>query len=130
MPKRNMAEDKIDQNMKDRQEQHKQETTENRVQETEPIKESPNVYETRIDKDYQEGFMPSAHQKVLAGFIKAVGGVGQEGEINLQRQVLDVMKLSRSSVLRVIPYLVKYGYIRYEARPLKHCSYVKIIKGV
>ena len=128
MPKRNMAENKIDKNMSDRKEQHKQETLENRAQETES--NNSLIYETRIDKDYQEGYMPSAHQKVLKGFIQAVGGVGQEGEINLQRQVLDVMKLSRSSVLRVIPYLVKYGYIHYEARPLKHCSFVKIIKGV
>ena len=130
MPRRNMAE-KIDKNMIERKEQHKKETPKSRVQKTESNnKTTASAADSRIDRDYQAGFMPSAHQKVLAGFVQAVGGVGKEGEINLQRQVLDQINMSRSSVLRVIPFLVKYGYIRYEARPLRHCSYVSIIKGV
>ena len=129
MPRRNMAE-KINKNMTERKEQHKKETPKSRVQKGESNKEAVTSVSSRIDRDYQAGFIPSAHQKVLVGFIGAVGGVGKSGEINLQRQVLDVVGMSRSSVLRVIPFLVKYGYIHYEARPLRHCSYVSIIKGV
>ena len=81
---------------------------------------------SRNDRAYSEGIMPAEHQKVYNGFKFALGEE-TEGEIVLQR-VLDNIGMSRAAVLRIIPYLEKYEYIRYESRPKKHCVLVSILK--
>ena len=70
--------------------------------------------------------MPAEHQKVLNG-LKAALGEELEGDIILQR-VLDSIGMNRSAVLRIIPYLEKYEYIRYVSKPKEHCVSVSILK--
>lgn len=81
---------------------------------------------SRNDRAYAGGIMPAEHQKVLNG-LKAALGEELEGDIILQR-VLDSIGMNRSAVLRIIPYLEKYGYIRYVSKPKEHCVSVSILK--
>ena len=82
---------------------------------------------SRNEKIYEEGLMPATHQKLLNGFLTALKGE-TKGELILQR-VLEVVGMSRSSALKVIQYLEKYGYVIYEAKPKEHRIYVEILKG-
>lgn len=82
---------------------------------------------SRNEKIYEEGLMPATHQKLLNGFLTALKGE-TKGELILQR-VLEVVGMSRSSALKIIEYLEKYGYVRYEAKPKEHRIYIEILKG-
>ena len=79
---------------------------------------------SRTERAYESGLVPAEHQRVLNGF-KAALGDATEGEVILQR-VLDDIGMLRPSVLRIIKYLVRYGYITYE--PRNHHVYVTILK--
>ena len=81
---------------------------------------------SRNDRAYAEGIMPAEHQRVFNG-LKVALGEESEGDIILQR-VLDSIGMNRSAVLRIIPYLEKYGYIRYVSKPKEHCVSVSILK--
>ena len=81
---------------------------------------------SRNDKAYQSGLVPAEHQKVYNGFKEALGDEIC-GDLVLQR-VLDNIGMCRAAVLRIIPYLEKYGYIKYEAKPRQHCVSVTILK--
>lgn len=81
---------------------------------------------SRNDRAYAEGIMPAEHQRVFNG-LKVALGEESEGDIILQR-VLDSIGMNRSAVLRIIPYLEKYGYIRYVPKPKEHCVSVSILK--
>ena len=81
---------------------------------------------SRSDKAYQAGLIPAEHQKVYNGFKEALGD-DLSGDLVLQR-ILDDIGMCRTAVLRIIPYLEKYGYIKYEAKPRQHCVYVTILK--
>lgn len=81
---------------------------------------------SRNDKAYKAGFVPAEHQRVYNGFRDALGD-DRSGDLVLQR-VLDEIGMSRTAVLRIIPYLEKYGYIRYEAKARQHCVSVTILK--
>ena len=76
---------------------------------------------------YEEGMMPPAHQRVYNGLRDAVGGVGKSGTIILQR-VCEDTGTSRTNVLRIVKYLERYGFVRYEARPKQHCSFVEVLR--
>ena len=79
---------------------------------------------SRTERAYESGLVPAEHQRVLNGF-KAALGDATEGEVILQR-VLDDIGMLRPSVLRIIKFLVRYGYIAYE--PRNHHVYVAILK--
>jgi len=81
---------------------------------------------SRNDRAYAEGIMPAEHRRVFNG-LKVALGEESEGDIILQR-VLDSIGMNRSAVLRIIPYLEKYGYIRYVPKPKEHCVSVSILK--
>ena len=81
---------------------------------------------SRSDRAYAEGIMPAEHRRVFNG-LKVALGEESEGDIILQR-VLDSIGMNRSAVLRIIPYLEKYGYIRYVPKPKEHCVSVNILK--
>ena len=81
---------------------------------------------SRNDRAYAEGIMPAEHRRVFNG-LKVALGEESEGDIILQR-VLDSIGMNRSAVLRIIPYLEKYGYIRYVSKPKEHCVSVSILK--
>lgn len=80
-----------------------------------------------VIRAYDEGMVPPAHQRVYNGLRDAVGGVGKSGIVILQR-VCENTGTSRTNVLRVIKYLEQYGFLKYEARPKEHCSFVSILK--
>lgn len=80
-----------------------------------------------VIRAYDEGMVPPAHQRVYNGLRDAVGGVGKSGIVILQR-VCENAGTSRTNVLRVIKYLEQYGFLKYEARPKEHCSFVSILK--
>ena len=80
-----------------------------------------------IERAYDEGMVPPAHQRVYNGLCNAVGGVGKSGIVIMQR-ICENTKTSRTNVLRVIKYLERYGFLKYEARPKEHCSFVEILR--
>ncbi len=82
---------------------------------------------SRNEKIYTSGLMPAEHQKLLKGFRTALDGE-TKGELIFQK-VLDLVGISRTSALKMIPYLEKYGYLKYEAKPREHKVYVEILKA-
>ena len=60
--------------------------------------------------------------------IKIALGEDTQGEIIFQR-VLDLVKMHRASALKVVKYLEKYGYLKYEPNPKEHRVYVEILKN-
>mgnify|MGYP007069927741 CR=1 FL=1 len=82
---------------------------------------------SRNEKIYESGLMPAEHQKLLKGFIMALSGE-TTGELIFQR-VLEEVGISRPSALKMISYLERYGYMKYEAKPREHQIYVEILKG-
>ena len=79
---------------------------------------------SRTEKAYEDGMMPVEHQRLYNGFKKALEDA-TSGELILQR-VLDDVGMFRASALRIVKFLVKYGYIEYEAR--NHHIFVRILK--
>ena len=81
---------------------------------------------SRNEKIYQEGLIPAEHLKVYKGFKEALEAEGS-GELILQR-IVEKIGMSRTSILKIIPFLEKYGYIKYESRPREHRIFVEILK--
>ena len=73
---------------------------------------------SRNEKIYESGLVPAPHQKLLNGMKIALSG-DTKGELIFQR-VLELVGISRTSALKMISYLEKYGYVRYEAKPKEH----------
>ena len=80
---------------------------------------------SRNEKIYESGLIPASHLNLLKG-IKIALGEDTQGEIIFQR-VLDLVKTYRSSALKAIKYLEKYGYLKYE--PRQHKVFVEILKN-
>lgn len=78
---------------------------------------------SRNEKIYEANLVPASHLKLLNG-IKTALGEEIRGEIIFQR-VLDLVKMHRSSALKAIKYLEKYGYLKYE--PRQHKVFVEIL---
>lgn len=79
---------------------------------------------SRNDRIYSSNLVPAEHLKLLNGIKTALAGENS-GEIIFQR-VLDIVNMSRSSALKIIRYLEKYGYLKYEPKPRQHRVFVKI----
>ena len=79
---------------------------------------------SRVERAYESGMIPTEHYRVYEGLKRALGEK-TSGELILQR-VLDDIGMFRSSVLRIIQFLVRYGYIEYESRT--HHIFVRILK--
>lgn len=79
---------------------------------------------SRNKEMYENNLIPFSHLKLLNGIKTALGGEG-EGELVFQR-VLDLVKMYRSSALKAIKYLEKYGYLKYEAK--QHKVFIKILE--
>ena len=82
---------------------------------------------SRNEKIYESGLIPASHLNLLKG-IKIALGEDTQGEIIFQR-VLDLVKMHRASALKVVKYLEKYGYLKYEPNPKEHRVYVEILKN-
>ena len=81
---------------------------------------------SRNEKIYESGLIPAEHLKLLNGIKKALADESK-GEIIFQR-VLDEVKSSRSSALKMVKYLEKYGYLKYEPKPKEHRVFVEILE--
>ena len=82
---------------------------------------------SRNERIYSSGLIPAEHLKLLNGLKTALGSELQ-GELIFQR-VLELVGISRTSALKMIKYLEKYGYLKYEANAKEHRIYVEILKG-
>ena len=82
---------------------------------------------SRNEKIYESGLVPAPHQKLLNGMMIALSS-DTKGELIFQR-VLELVGISRTSALKMISYLEKYGYVRYEANPKEHKINIEILKG-
>ena len=79
---------------------------------------------SRNKKIYESGLIPTEHLKLLNGIKLALAGE-DKAEIVFQR-VLDEVKMYRSSALKMINSLEKYGYLKYE--PRQHKVFVEILR--
>ena len=80
---------------------------------------------SRNKKIYESGLIPAEHLKLLNGFKTALAGENK-GEIVFQR-VLDEVKMFRTAALKIVKYLEKYGYLKYEPKPKEHRVFVEIL---
>ena len=78
---------------------------------------------SRNEKIYESGLIPASHLKLLNG-IKTALAEETKGELIFQR-VLELVQMYRSSALKAIKYLEKYGYLKYE--PRQHKVFVEIL---
>ena len=91
------------------------------------FKPEPRKYGSTIEKIYNEGKVPHTHQKLLDAFKMGLAP-DTKGELCLQK-VIDYLHITRWRAHVISRFLVKYGYIKYEADHYKHCIHVEILKG-
>ena len=82
---------------------------------------------SKNERLYAEGIVPGVHQRLLNAFKLGLEGE-TKGELVLQK-VLDYVHMTRTHALKIIKQLVKYGYIKYEAKPKQHRVYIELLKG-